>query len=53
MMDLFVDTDVIIRFITGDNPRKQAAADALFRQVSPARGRCGRRPPLSVTRCLC
>jgi predicted nucleic acid-binding protein len=29
----FVDTDVIIRFVTGDDPVKQAAAEALFRQV--------------------
>ena len=29
----FVDTDVIIRFLTGDDPKKQAAATALFEQV--------------------
>lgn len=29
----FVDTDVIIRFLTGDDPEKQAAATALFEQV--------------------
>ena len=29
----FVDTDVIIRLLTGDDPRKQAAAKALFEQV--------------------
>lgn len=29
----FVDTDVIIRFLTGDDPKKQAAASALFEQV--------------------
>jgi predicted nucleic acid-binding protein len=29
----FIDTDVIIRFLTGDDPGKQAAATALFEQV--------------------
>jgi predicted nucleic acid-binding protein len=29
----FVDTDVIIRLITGDDLRKQAAAEALFQRV--------------------
>jgi len=29
----FIDTDVIIRFLTGDDPAKQAAASALFEQV--------------------
>lgn len=29
----FVDTDVFIRLITGDDPVKQAAAEALFAQV--------------------
>ncbi len=29
----FVDTDVIIRLLTGDDPAKQAAAKALFEQV--------------------
>lgn len=29
----FVDTDVIIRLLTGDDPTKQAAAKALFEQV--------------------
>jgi predicted nucleic-acid-binding protein len=29
----FVDTDVIIRLLTGDDPKKQAAANALFEQV--------------------
>jgi predicted nucleic acid-binding protein len=33
MNDQFVDTDVILRLITGDNPVKQAAAEALFQQV--------------------
>ena len=29
----FVDTDVIVRLITRDDPKKQAAAKALFEQV--------------------
>ncbi len=29
----FIDTDVIIRFLTGDDPQKQTAATALFEQV--------------------
>jgi predicted nucleic acid-binding protein len=29
----FIDTDVIIRFLTGDDLKKQAAAAALFEQV--------------------
>ena len=29
----FIDTDVIIRFLTGDDPRKQAAAAALFQRI--------------------
>ena len=29
----FIDTDVIIRFLTGDDPEKQAAATTLFEQV--------------------
>jgi predicted nucleic acid-binding protein len=29
----FVDTDVFIRLITGDDPVKQAAAEVLFQQV--------------------
>jgi len=29
----YVDTDVIIRLLTGDNPTKQAAARVLFEQV--------------------
>lgn len=33
MMQPFIDTDVIIRFLTGDDPEKQAAASALFEQV--------------------
>lgn len=31
--EAFIDTDVFIRFITGDDPVKQAAAAALFRAV--------------------
>lgn len=33
MTQPFIDTDVIIRFFTGDDPAKQAAATALFEQV--------------------
>ena len=33
MTQPFIDTDVIIRFLTGDDLRKQAAAAALFEQV--------------------
>ncbi|SRR6266567_2622077 len=33
MTQPFIDTDVIIRFLTGDDPGKQAAATALFEQV--------------------
>lgn len=33
MSDPFVDTDVLIRLLTGDDPQKQAAAAALFEQV--------------------
>ncbi|MBI2321629.1 MAG: PIN domain-containing protein [Chloroflexi bacterium] len=33
MSDPFVDTDVLIRLLTGDDPQKQAAAVALFEQV--------------------
>lgn len=33
MTQPFIDTDVIIRFLTGDDPKKQAAATALFEQV--------------------
>jgi predicted nucleic acid-binding protein len=32
--DPFVDTDVLIRLLTGDNPVKQVAARALFDQVA-------------------
>jgi predicted nucleic acid-binding protein len=32
-MQPFIDTDVIIRFLTGDDPEKQAAASALFERV--------------------
>ena len=31
--DAFVDADVIVRLLTGDDPRKQARAAALFEQV--------------------
>lgn len=33
MTQPFIDTDVIIRFLTGDDPKKQTAAAALFEQV--------------------
>ncbi len=33
----FIDTDVIIRFLTGDDPDKQARAAALFEQVEKRR----------------
>lgn len=33
MSDPFIDTDVIIRLLTGDDPQKQAQAAALFEQV--------------------
>jgi predicted nucleic acid-binding protein len=33
MSDSFVDTDVIVRFVTGDDSAKQAAAYDLFRRV--------------------
>ncbi len=33
MTQPFIDTDVIIRFLTGDDPEKQAAASSLFEQV--------------------
>lgn len=33
MSDAFIDTDVIIRLLTGDDLRKQAAAQALFQRV--------------------
>ena len=33
MTDPFVDTDVIIRLLTQDDPRKEAQAAALFEQV--------------------
>jgi predicted nucleic acid-binding protein len=29
----FIDTDVIIRFLTGDDPEKQAAPQALFERI--------------------
>lgn len=46
MSDPFVDTDVLVRFITGDDPAKHAAADALFRRV--AAGDLAIRAPASV-----
>jgi predicted nucleic acid-binding protein len=33
MTQPFIDTDVIIRFLTGDDPEKQAAATALFERI--------------------
>src|ERR1700726_4234512 len=33
MTQPFIDTDVIIRLLTGDDPEKQTAATALFEQV--------------------
>ncbi len=33
MAEAFMDTDVIIRFLTGDDLAKQAAAAALFEQI--------------------
>jgi predicted nucleic acid-binding protein len=33
MSEAFLDTDIIVRFVTGDDPAKQAAAAALFREV--------------------
>src|SRR6266699_3789504 len=33
MTQPFIDTDIIIRFLTGDDLRKQAAATALFEQI--------------------
>ncbi len=33
MSDPYVDTDVIIRLVSGDDPRKQAAARQLFHRV--------------------
>jgi predicted nucleic acid-binding protein len=33
MTQPFIDTDIIIRFLTGDDPAKQAAATTLFEQV--------------------
>lgn len=33
MSEAFLDTDIIIRFITGDDPAKQAAATVLFQAV--------------------
>ena len=33
MSDAFVDTDVLVRLLTGDDPTKQAEAAALFERV--------------------
>ena len=33
MTQPFIDTDVLIRFLTGDDPKKQAAVAILFEQV--------------------
>lgn len=33
MTQPFIDTDVIIRFLTGDDPEKQASATALFERI--------------------
>ena len=33
MTQPFIDTDVLIRFLTGDDPKKQAAAAILFEQI--------------------
>src|SRR6476620_4189080 len=33
MSDPYIDTDVIVRLIIGDDPRKQEAARQLFRRV--------------------
>ena len=33
MTQPFIDTDVIIRFLTGDDPEKQATATRLFEQI--------------------
>ncbi|MGH2485218.1 MAG: PIN domain-containing protein [Ktedonobacterales bacterium] len=37
MSESYVDTDVIIRLLTGDDPAKQAAAKALFEEVEQGR----------------
>ena len=46
MSDAFVDTDVIIRLLTGDDPTKQQAAAALFERVE--RGDVQLRAPVTV-----
>lgn len=46
MDEAFVDTDVIIRLLTGDDPAKQAAAATLFQQVE--RGDVQLRAPVTV-----
>ena len=37
MTQPFIDTDVVIRFLTGDDLEKQAAAGALFEQIEEGR----------------
>jgi predicted nucleic acid-binding protein len=37
--DAFVDADVIVRLLTGDDPRKQARAAALFERVEAGEAR--------------
>jgi predicted nucleic acid-binding protein len=34
VIDPFIDTNILIRFLTGDDPVKHAAAKALFSQIS-------------------
>ena len=46
MSEPFVDTDVIIRFLTGDDPNKQAQAAALFTAVEA--GLLAVRAPVTV-----
>ena len=46
MSEAFLDTDVIVRFVTGDDPVKQAAAATLFREVE--RGTTTLRAPDTV-----
>jgi predicted nucleic-acid-binding protein len=46
MPEAFVDTDVIVRMITGDDPVKQAAAIALFEKVES--GELTLRAPVTV-----
>ena len=46
MSEPFVDTDVIIRFLTGDDPIKQAQAAAFFRAIED--GKLTVRAPVTV-----